>query len=118
MAMSLNTNRMDAYLAFLGVERNLSPKTIQSYQEDLRHFVAWLDEGGIDLKELTPEKLDEFLTLTASRAEYSPTSVARHFSSLRGFLKYMQNQGEYNFSTESMLERPKLGHYLPEYRTR
>ncbi len=118
MAMSLNTNRMDAYLAFLGVERNLSPKTIQSYQEDLRHFVAWLDEGGIDLKELTPEKLDEFLTLTASRAEYSPTSVARHFSSLRGFLKYMQNQGEYNFSTESMLERPKLGHYLPEYLTR
>ena len=118
MAMSLNTNRMDAYLAFLGVERNLSPKTIQSYQEDLRHFVAWLDEGGIDLKELTPQKLDEFLTLTASRAEYSPTSVARHFSSLRGFLKYMQNQGEYNFSTESMLERPKLGHYLPEYLTR
>ena len=116
--MSLNFNRMDAYLAFLGVERNLSPATIQSYQEDLRHFVGWLDDCGIDLKELTPEKLDEFLTLTASQAEYSPTSVARHFSSLRGFLKYMQSQGEYDYSTESMLERPKLGHYLPQYLTR
>ena len=116
--MSLNMNRMDAYLAFLGVERNLSPATIQSYQEDLRHFVAWLDETGLDLKELTPEKLDEFLTLTAGQAEYSPTSVARHFSSLRGFLKYMQNQGEYDYSTESMLATPKLGHYLPQYLTR
>ena len=116
--MSLNTNRMDAYLAFLGVERNLSPKTIQSYQEDLRHFVGWLDENGIDLKELTPEKLDEFLTITAGQEEYSPTSVARHFSSLRGFLKYMQNIGEYDFSTESMLAGPKLGHYLPQYLTR
>ena len=116
--MSLNSNRMDSYLAFLGVERNLSPATIQSYQEDLRHFVAWLDEINLDLKELTPEKLDEFLTLTAGQEEYSPTSIARHFSSLRGFLKYMQNQGEYDYSTESMLERPKLGHYLPQYLTR
>ena len=116
--MSLNTNRMDAYLAFLGVERNLSPATIQSYQEDLRHFVGWLDEKAIDLKELTPERLDDFLTFTAGQVEYSPTSVARHFSSLRGFLKYMQKEGEYDYSTESMLERPKLGHYLPQYLTR
>lgn len=116
--MSPNFNRMDTYLAFLGVERNLSPATIQSYQEDLRHFVGWLDDKGIDLKELTPEKLDEFLTLTAGLEDYSPTSIARHFSSLRGFLKYMQSQGEYDFSTESMLERPKLGRYLPEYLTR
>ncbi|WP_458450720.1 tyrosine recombinase [Fibrobacter sp.] len=116
--MSLNSNRVDAYLAFLGVERNLSPATIQSYQEDLRHFVGWLDEIGLDLKELTPEKLDEFLTLTAGQVEYSPMSIARHFSSLRGFLKYMQSQGEYDYSTESMLERPKLGHYLPQYLTR
>ena len=116
--MSLNSNRVDAYLAFLGVERNLSPATIQSYQEDLRHFVGWLDEIGLDLKALTPEKLDEFLTLTAGQVESSPTSIARHFSSLRGFLKYMQSQGEYDYSTESMLERPKLGHYLPQYLTR
>ncbi len=116
--MSLNSNRMDAYLAFLGVERNLSPKTIQSYQEDLRHFVGWLDDNKIDLKELTPPKLDEFLTLTAGQAEYSPTSVARHFSSLRGFLKYMEQQKEYGYSTESMLATPRLGHYLPEYLTR
>ena len=92
--------------------------TIQSYQEDLRHFIAWLDENGIDLKNLKPEKLDEFLTFTAGQEEYSPTSVARHFSSLRGFLKYMQNQGEYDYSTESMLATPKLGHYLPQYLTR
>ncbi|MCQ2109583.1 MAG: tyrosine recombinase [Fibrobacter sp.] len=132
--MSNNSNRLDAYMAFLGVERNLSPMTIQSYQEDLRHFIAWLDDNGIDLKELTPQKLDEFLTAAASQvsagndgksasrdgdaAVYAATSIARHFSSLRGFLKYMQNQGEYDFSTESMLATPRLGHYLPQYLTR
>ena len=30
----------------------------------------------------------------------------------------MQNQGEYDFSTESMRAGPKLGHYLPQYLTR
>ena len=74
--MSLNSNRMDAYLAFLGVERNLSPKTIQSYQEDLRHFVGWLDDNKIDLKELTPQKLDEFLTLVAKSVSNTAVSVA------------------------------------------
>ncbi|PWJ69969.1 MULTISPECIES: tyrosine recombinase [unclassified Fibrobacter] len=131
--MSKNSNRLDAFLAYLGVERNLSPMTIQSYQEDLRHFVTWLDESAIDLKDLTPEKLDLFLTTMANKVKgqdntsksrdgdqevYAATSVARHFSSLRGFLKYMQNQGEYDFSTESMLATPRLGHYLPQYLTR
>lgn len=143
--LSLNSNRLDAFLAFLGVERNLSPMTIQSYQEDLRHFVTWLDNQSLDLKDLTPEKLDEFLSETASkvrgdsddnrtdlsghskgtstnrdgdREEYAATSIARHFSSLRGFLKYMQHQGEYDFSTESMLATPRLARYLPQYLTR
>lgn len=116
--MSANENRLDAFLSYLGIERNLSTLTIQSYQEDLRHFIAWLDLQKLDLKKLTPFKLDEFLTKMASDVEYSPTSVARHFSSLRGFLKYMQTRGEYDYSTESMLEQPKLGHYLPQYLTR
>ena len=128
--MSLNSIRLDTFLSHLGVERNLSPKTIESYQEDLRHFIGWLDERELDLKDLTPPVLDEFLTLTAGQvinggkghdednAIYAATSVARHYSSLRGFLKYMQNQGEYDYSTESMLANPKLGHYLPEYLTR
>ena len=128
--MSFNSNRLDAFLSHLGVERNLSPKTIESYQEDLRHFIGWLDERELDLKDLTPPVLDEFLTMTAGQvinggkghdednAIYAATSVARHYSSLRGFLKYMQNQGEYDYSTESMLANPKLGRYLPEYLTR
>ncbi|MCF0222052.1 MAG: tyrosine recombinase [Fibrobacter sp.] len=126
--MSHNTNRLDAFLAHLGVERNLSPMTIQSYQEDLRHFIGWLDEQALDLKDMTPEKLDDFLTEAAHHSTsknsndedgiYAATSIARHFSSLRGFLKYMQNQGEYDFSTESMLATPRLGRYLPQYLTR
>ena len=52
---------LDQYLAHLGMERNLSPKTIQSYQEDLRHWVAFMVELQLSFDALLPEHLDEHL---------------------------------------------------------
>lgn len=109
-----NGELLDHYLSHLGIERNLSPVTITSYQEDLRHFVFWLDDHSLLLKDLDLLILDQFLNQLALNIAYSPTSVARHFSSLRGFLKFMQQEGFYPHSTESMLAVPKIGQYLPE----
>ena len=113
-----NGEWLDSYLSFLGVERNLSQATIQSYEEDLRHFVFWADERGSRIGDLKPEDLDDFLTEIAGREDYSPTSVARHFSSLRGFLKYLLHEKAFPYSTDSLLATPRIGHYLPQYLSR
>ncbi|MDD7300006.1 MULTISPECIES: tyrosine-type recombinase/integrase [Fibrobacter] len=113
-----NGEWLDAYLSFLGVERNLSPATIQSYGEDLRHFIFWADNRGSNIGDLKPEELDSFLTEIAGREEYSPTSVARHFSSLRGFLKYLQQEKQFPYSTDNLLATPRIGKYLPQCLTR
>lgn len=113
-----NGEWLDSYLSFLGVERNLSSATIRSYQEDLRHLVFWLDDQKIFVGDLSVEGLDLFLNQVAAKLEYSPTSVARHFSSLRGFLKYLLQEKVILFSTESMLATPRLGKYLPACLTR
>lgn len=109
-----NAECLDSYLSFLGVERNLSPATLQSYGEDLRHFIDWADKRESPLSALIPEDLDAFLTEVASAENYSPTSVARHFSSLRGFLKFLQREKIFAYSIDSLLATPRLGHYLPE----
>ena len=109
-----NGEWLDSYLAFLSVERNLSPQTIQSYEEDLRHFIFWADERRSNISELSPADLDEFLSEVAGKEDYSPTSVARHFSSLRGFLKYLLREKAFPFSTEGLLAPPRLGFYLPQ----
>ena len=109
-----NGEWLDSYLAFLSVERNLSPQTIQSYEEDLRHFIFWADERRSKISELSPADLDEFLSEVAGKEDCSPTSVARHFSSLRGFLKYLLREKAFPFSTEGMLAPPRLGFYLPQ----
>jgi integrase/recombinase XerD len=113
-----NGEWLDAYLSHLGVERNLSPATIRSYGEDLRHLIFWLDDKKLALADLTIEKLDDFLNSVAADLEYSPTSVARHFSSLRGFLRYLLQEKVINFSTEALLAPPKIGRYLPACLTR
>ncbi len=109
-----NGEWLDSYLSHLAVERNLSQATIQSYEEDLRHFIFWADDRHAKISDLSPEDLDEFLSKVAGEAEYSPTSVARHFSSLRGFLKYLLREKAFPYSTDSLLAPPRIGLYLPQ----
>lgn len=108
-----NHEFLDLYLDYLIAERGLSRATISSYGTDLENFVAWLDEQGLPIAGCDDERLNTFLIDVAAKAEYSPTSVARHFSSLRGFLHYLNREGHYPYTTE-LLTPPKLGHYLPQ----
>lgn len=110
-----NIELLEYYLSHLAIERNLSSATIQSYQEDLRHFIAWLDQKDTALKDLELSDLDVFLNSLSAERDYSPTSIARHFSSLKGFLRYMQQESYYPHSTESILAVPKIASYLPDY---
>lgn len=108
-----NHEFLDLYLDYLIAERGLSRATISSYGADLENFVTWLDEQGLPIAGCDDERLNTFLIDVAAKAEYSPTSVARHFSSLRGFLHYLNREGHYPYTTE-LLTPPKLGHYLPQ----
>lgn len=108
-----NHEFLDLYLDYLIAERGLSRATISSYGTDLENFVTWLDEQGLPIAGCDDERLNTFLIDVAAKAEYSPTSVARHFSSLRGFLHYLNREGHYPYTTE-LLTPPKLGHYLPQ----
>lgn len=105
---------LEDYLDFLLLERRLSKATIESYRFDLVPFINWLSQRQLALEDCNPKELEEFLNEVAGSLDYRPTSVARHFSSLRGFLLFATDEGRYPFSVEAMLSAPKLGHYLPQ----
>jgi len=104
---------LSSFLAHLGIERNLSPNTLQSYQEDLRHWLNFLEFNHLNLENLELSHVDQFLESMVLRFEYAPTSVARHMSSLRGFLRYCLAQNATSFDATQHLEIPKIGRYLP-----
>ena len=108
-----NQETLQFYLEHLIIDKGLSPLTIESYEKDLSGFILFLETNQLDLKDCTLEKLDVFLNEEAGKLEYKPTTVARHFSSLRGFLQFLYTEKLYPYSAATLLSPPKLGHYLP-----
>lgn len=109
-----NDKILDSYLAHLTIEKSLSRTTVESYASDLKQFLIWLDTNKLNLENTSPENLNDFLNDIAAASEYSPTTVARHFSSLRGFLTYTYRMQFTPFLTDAMLSAPKLIRYLPQ----
>ncbi len=94
------------YLRSLALEKNLSRQTISSYKTDLIPLCEQM--------ELSIETIDEFLAERAKAFDYKPSSLARHLSSLRGFLYYLEEKGILEFSPENLFATPRLEKYLPQ----
>jgi integrase/recombinase XerD len=105
---------LESYLSYLGLEKNLSPRTLEAYRKDLGEFQEWLDTQKIQLKDLQTSHLDAFLTEISRNKDYEPSSLARHMSSLRGFLKYCLQMGLASFDPGESLSSPKISRYLPD----
>jgi len=94
------------YLRYLVLEKNLSGQTIKSYEADLTPLC--------EQTELSIDIIDSFLAERAKIFNYKPSSLARHFSSLRGFLNYLEEQKLLDFSPENLFTGPRLEKYLPQ----
>jgi integrase/recombinase XerD len=94
------------YLRYLALEKNLSGQTIKGYKTDLTPLCGQT--------ELSIEVIDEFLAERAKAFDYKPSSLARHLSSLRGFLYYLEEKGILEFSPENLFAAPRLEKYLPQ----
>ena len=100
------------YLAHLAVERNLSPRTIESYHRDLVQFIAWLDEQPIALREVERTTLRNYL---GSRRDQglSARSAARALSALRSFFRFLVSTQVQTVDPTADLRSPSLWQTVP-----
>lgn len=103
----------------LSVERNLSSRTIEAYLRDLQQFQLFLQQqpefygpasewlGRIDLLLLRRYLAD--LHQGCGR-----TSIARKFSSIRVFFRFLVREGLLSTSPADALSTPKREQYLPK----
>jgi integrase/recombinase XerD len=104
------------YLAHLTVERNLSPRTVESYRRDLLQFTAWLDGESIDLNKVEPATLRNYL---GSRRDHglSARSSARALSALRGFFRFLVATQVQTVDPTANLRSPSLWQTVPHVLT-
>lgn len=100
-----------AYLDYIEVERNRSPKTRENYERYLNFFVK--TTGINKLRELTSQNITNFrLRLaraqSASGEPLKKSTQSYYVIALRNFLKYLIKQG-YDVPPPEMVELPRLG---------
>jgi integrase/recombinase XerD len=104
---------LDGYIQHLRVERGLSKHTVHAYAHDLVRFGAWLAEEGV-----TPEQVDEMQVaghlVTLSHAGLSARTQARALSSIRGFFRFLVQEGRHTVDPTELLEGPHLLRKLPD----
>ncbi|MFH1010181.1 MAG: site-specific tyrosine recombinase [bacterium] len=104
--------QIERFLAYLSLEANLRPLTLESYRRDLLEFSTWCEKESLDFDEVSPRRLMDYLQHLS--IGLSARSRARHLSSLRGFLRWRISTGRGRSDPTSGLKGPKMPFRLPD----
>ena len=109
---------IEDYLAYLHVERGLSPATIRAYRSDLNDF-ARERAGGRDAWARSADPAVRYLAgrthrgLPGERA-LAPTSVRRRAAALKGFYRFAFGEGLIETDVATHLDLPRQSRRLPD----
>jgi integrase/recombinase XerD len=104
---------IDAFIAFLDLERGLSPHTRENYQRDLDQGAAFLTRrGAADWRRVTPAQAGEWLR-SIGAGDFAATSQARKLTALRVFARFLVRENLRADDFTAMLTGPRLGRRLP-----
>lgn len=110
----------DNFLIYLKVEKNASPKTIESYQKDLFRgldfFAAYLkkedhavEPGDID------HKIFRFYLGQMQQQGLARTTMARHLAAWRSLYRYLKRENIIDDNPAARIASPKLKKGLPSF---
>lgn len=107
---------LDEYLAFLQIEKGLSPNSVNAYGSDLRQFGAFLKKNALAWSAVTVENIEAYLSVLENQ-KLSARTKARKLASLRSFYNYLQGEGKIDHNPCAYLPSPKLSQKLPDILT-
>jgi tyrosine recombinase XerC len=108
------------FLAYLEVEKNLSPHSILAYAHDLAQFYAFLKQR-IGQETILPAQVDKLairhFLMHLQQAQFSRKSMARKLAAIRSFYKYLCRAKAVETNVALNVVTPKLEKRLPNFLT-
>jgi integrase/recombinase XerD len=109
-------SQLERYLRHVGIERGRSANTVAAYRRDLDAFLTALaDEGGTEPSAITTIAVTAYARSLRERPHpLAASSVARALSSVRGFTRFLVDEGELEADPAVEVSPPKLPSRLPK----
>jgi integrase/recombinase XerD len=104
------------FLDYIRVEKGLASNSIESYRRDLVGFQVHAGREGKSPAGIERADIRRFFAGLYRRG-LSPRSVARHLVSLRGFFRFLLEEGSIESDPTQELDAPQIGQSLPKYLT-
>jgi len=105
---------IDSYMNYITVEKGLSRNTLDSYGGDLVRYADFLRGLGIDEIGRTSKTEAMAYLLSLWKQGLSPKTVARSISVLRGFYRWLADEGVLAGNPLEDMESPRTRRSLPE----
>jgi integrase/recombinase XerD len=110
--MAAFEQRMKSYLQFCRIEKGLSVNSLEAYGRDLTRFGRFF--GAVQLSSVDLHTLRAYVDgLRDSGIAFR--SIARHITAIRGFFRYLVEEGEIAANPADLLNLPAPGEKLPKY---
>jgi integrase/recombinase XerC len=113
------TAEIGRWLAYLGSERRMSPKTLEAYERDVGQFLAFLAGhlGGTPslktLAKLTPADVRAFMASRRADGAGNRT-LMRGLAGTRSFARFLERNGKGKVGALAAIRTPKLPRSLPK----
>jgi integrase/recombinase XerC len=113
-------DHLKSFLAYLKLNRHVSPHTVRAYESDVSQYLAWVaSETGKKLSQLQPDDLDMTSVrghiAGLNKAGKARSSVARKLSGLRTFVKYLRREEIIDHDPTAMAVAPKRDQTIPTH---
>jgi integrase/recombinase XerD len=108
---------VDSYLRHVAVERGLSVNTVSAYRRDLVIYAGWLTAAELTaLRDITSQHISEFVRFLGTREEspLTASSIARILSTVRGFHRFLLEEGVVETDVAHESKPPRLAARLPK----
>ena len=102
---------IDAFSAYLSVERGGSPRTSEAYRYDLEMFFRYVKVVPV---EVTQTHIRGFLAHLKTDRNYANVSLRRKLACIRSFYKFLVEEGLASENPTRRLVSPRLGQRLPK----
>jgi integrase/recombinase XerD len=108
---------LDLYLRHVSIERGLAPNTVAAYRRDLGGYVEWLGARGMrEVVDVSQQQVSEYVRELGTREEtpLTASSLARVLSSVRGWHRFLLEEGRLETDVAREVKPPKLPSRLPK----